>query len=33
MFTHNVGARDEVVHRRKIDALTHRTAAASEAGA
>jgi hypothetical protein len=33
LFTHNVGARDEVVHRRKVDALTHRTPAASEAGA
>jgi hypothetical protein len=31
LFTHNIGARDEVVHRRKIDALTHRTSAPSEA--
>jgi hypothetical protein len=33
LFTHNIGARDEVVHRRKVDALTHRTPATSEAGA
>jgi hypothetical protein len=33
LFTHNVGARDEVVHRRKIDALTHRTPATSDAHA
>jgi hypothetical protein len=33
LFTHNEGARDEVVHQRKIDVLTHRAPAPAEARA
>jgi hypothetical protein len=30
MFTHNEGARDEVAHQRKVDALTHGKAASAQ---